>query len=750
MLVFALLSALSCTPSTQKPLLALDQRLVEEPSEETLEVSEDDRAPKHGRAWRCDLDGDVRTGMPTPPGHPLVREASLRRGSVLHFAYGLKPGPQVFRGALTFRIRAVAFDGGEETLFETRVTDGEVGRGWFEGVADLARYGEGPVRLTFEVDGDAPVDPVHGVPVWAAPRIVAPRDTSDLRPNIALISLDTLRADHLSLYGYQRETSPAIDAWAKSSGVVFEQAVTQASWTLPAHASLFTGLDSLRHGANYGRAVSPQIELLAERLGAAGYLTYATTGGVVLHPRFGLSQGFDVYRYATESTKRDELERSVEQTCDWMREGLPEPFFLFLHTYEVHTPYRPREPFFSRFGGDPKDTKDIHVRVRALPNEPKRGLVLEKEFVLYRKNKPAGVMTDPEVVSRYYDAGVAYTDQQIGRVLATLQELGLDRRTVVVLTSDHGESLLDHGLADHGYLFDDNLLVPLVLALPDGRAKGNRVPQQVRLVDVPPTLLELAKLRVPEGMDGSSLLPLLDSNPSAPSRPAWSYGASSNYGISLRLDNRLKYIFQNAVWEPIRGAEQLYRLDQDPGEIADLSQTSPRDVERLRPQVAQRLHQRTTGIRVRLSNANDMTLRGELRGPLIKMYGVTSPDLDHDGVIWHGGGLVETMVPPGKAFTVMLEDVGSNGFLKITGRLSGDAEELVQGHSFTLSIDLAQLSGVGGMVFEAGSWRALAATDPPPGTGVAVWWGPRLGHGRTVAEEDQRLQDQLRALGYLE
>lgn len=300
--------------------------------------------------------------------------------------------------------------------------------------------------------------------IWIAARL--PR-----RPNIVLITIDTLRADHLGSYGYARADTPVLDALARD-GVRFSEVIAQAPLTLPSHASIFTGLTPPRHGVrnNPDSVVPASIPTLAERFHAAGYATAAFVSGFPLHKRFGLARGFDVYddRFprGDGSSAAPFTERRADQTVAAVRAWFSSrnrdvPFFLWVHLFDPHRPYDPPEPFRSRFADAP------------------------------------------------YDGEIAFVDAQIGELRHTLSNGGAD--TIVVVASDHGEGLNEHGEPTHGlFVYDSTIRVPLIVAAA-GLAAGRVVATPVRLVDVPPTLLELAALAPLPQIDGRSLAPALGS-----------------------------------------------------------------------------------------------------------------------------------------------------------------------------------------------------------------------------------------------
>jgi arylsulfatase A-like enzyme len=317
---------------------------------------------------------------------------------------------------------------------------------------------------------------------------------------IVLIVLDTLRADGLSAYGNPRATSPAIDALAARSAV-FETAVSHAPWTLPS----FIGLLSSRYPS---RAVFSKGSLqtsLMERLREAGWSTAAFTEGGYVSRHFGIDRGFEVFQEEEGKTRLVLGERTtqgsggIERTFDaaiaWLRQPRSQPFFLLVHSYEIHFPYRRRD-----FAAD-------------LPSGRLGPTYEEKTRLLIRKGAiPVG--DDERAYARaLYDGGVRTADVHVGRLLTALEETGLAEDTVVVLTSDHGEDLGGRdarALGEHGHqVYDELLHVPLIVFHPRADWPARRIATQVRLVDVMPTLLEFAGLRAPPGLAGSSLVPVL-------------------------------------------------------------------------------------------------------------------------------------------------------------------------------------------------------------------------------------------------
>ena len=491
------------------------------------------------------------------PGVAVDRDAQIADGAMLRFGYGKNPR---ITTAVRFRATLAAGDGPPTTIFEASVPADD--QAWHDAAVDLSAWAGQSARLSLHTETAERVDPRHGFAYWAHPELVAPTIGSP-PTNVLLISIDTLRSDRMSLYGHSRPTSPRIDAWARARGAVFDTAVATSPWTLPSHISMLTGLDAVGHGVNHGRPMPQALYSLAERFRAAGYQTVAFTGGGYVHPEYGLAQGFDRFRAFTFTVGDDgELASGTAKASRWLETHADQPFFMLFHTYEVHLPYRPRQPWFGRFSEhDPA----LEVVYKTDRHRSEDGFLSHRRGSVRRADEALSTDIIPDAYASLpgdlYDAGIAYMDEHVGRLLARLDGLGLSQRTIVVLTSDHGEMLGEHGTYGHLYLYDENLLVPLVIADPARRGAGQRLKPQVRTVDIAPTILELAGQPAFPGVDGVSLVPLLEGG-RLPPMTAWSYAAASNHGLSVRRQGRFKYQFKNGVWPmPTVPRETLYALD---------------------------------------------------------------------------------------------------------------------------------------------------------------------------------------------
>jgi len=391
----------------------------------------------------------------------------------------------------------------------------------------------------------------------------APAPTAD-RPNLILVSLDTLRADHLSAYGDDRDTSPSFDRFARQS-TLFENALSQAPKTSPSHMTLMTGLYPEAHRVEnrfagrveWSGQLSPDLPTLAEILKASGYRTLARTGGGNMQGDLGFDRGFDSYESPDLSAER--LFRSALAEVQALA-ARSEPFFVFLHTYEIHSPYLPPPAYRDRYA-DPAYGGAISSDPEVLREGSDGYSNLHRNFWMrVDRDSPA----DRRRLVDLYDASIRYVDDELGRFLAGVGRMGAADRTVVVILSDHGEEFGEHGEFEHDALWRELLHVPLLIHVPEELRSGwahRRIPESVGLVDVLPTLLELLSIPVPDHVQGRSLVALVETG--TPTRP-WNFAQYRHCGeTALRAGG----------WKLLRDAEgaHLYDVTVDPEERVDLA-----------------------------------------------------------------------------------------------------------------------------------------------------------------------------------
>lgn len=396
------------------------------------------------------------------------------------------------------------------------------------------------------------------------------------RPSLLLITIDTVRTDHLSAYGYRRETSPRLSQLAHR-GVAFQDAISPIPQTGPAHAALLTGrcLSHLGQHAN-GQPLDPRPTTLAEVLSSAGYETAGFVSGFPLVGRIsGLARGFSHFDDQMPDPRGSvpAVQRRGSKTTDaalaWLDRRTTEgatPFFLWVHYYEPHGDYAPGGEYETLFVGGPSG---LLLDVTWLPRYQRRGSSLDAA----------------EYVARY-DGELRYVDDQIGRLLDGLGKRGVLDTTLVVATGDHGENLVEHGCYfDHGNeVYIEAVSVPFILAGPRVPQKRARVEGVAPLVDVMPTVLELLEVPVPPGLEGLSLVAALASKRTAPPRECVSEARLIPAGaltpisdVTPKLSVRDKRFA--LLWRIAAGTVELYDRRDDPREERDLFAPVPQDTE---------------------------------------------------------------------------------------------------------------------------------------------------------------------------
>jgi len=402
-------------------------------------------------------------------------------------------------------------------------------------------------------------------------------------PNLLLVSIDTCRADHLSAYGYARETSPQLDELA-AAGVLFEAAYCQVPDTTPSHASLLTSTFPDRHGSANGLPLGTELPTLAEVLRERGFATAAfVSGATMTAAHSGLERGFEVYddRMTAVGSNGAEHpnERPARQTTAralrWLdRRDAARPFFLFVHYFDPHALYAPPAPYDTLFA----------------PSAGPRTLLSPEDVPSYARLE--GLQDLESYVARY-DGEIRYVDDQLRRLLEHLREQGVLEDTVIAVTADHGEDLGEHELwFSHGWrLYDPSLHVPLVIAAPGRLPAGLRVPDPVQSVDLLPTLLELLGVAVPASAQGASLLDLVRAPGSDPGRAllARTTKTRTYLRLSRREDLRDFRALRAGGWKYVEsedGQERaLFDLRSDAGETRDVLGEHGRDAARLEGQL---------------------------------------------------------------------------------------------------------------------------------------------------------------------
>ncbi len=378
--------------------------------------------------------------------------------------------------------------------------------------------------------------------------------------NVLLISLDTLRADHLGLYGHVRATSPRLDGFA-GTAIVFDRAVAPAANTPPSQASMMTSVDPGRHGFTGNDDRLPdRFPTLAERLQQGGWKTGGFVDGGYLSASFGFDRGFEVY-----DDRAGGFAAILPKARRWLEGVGDAPFFLFLHTYDIHAPYAPPLPYRDMF-------HEVPFRGSFEPTAHNMHRAFERDLTLTEAERRHAVLR--------YDEGIRYVDDLLGDFLDELERRGVLDQTLVIVTSDHGEEFGEHGSYLHWQLFYEPILrVPLILRPPGGVSGGRRVGDLAELLDVAPTILDAVGESIPEAMQGRSLLGEKSGADGLPVALAWPPNPAT-MSIRSLIHGRYQLRFH------AKGSPRLELYD------LEAEAASRTDVAALRPRVAEAYHER--------------------------------------------------------------------------------------------------------------------------------------------------------------
>jgi arylsulfatase A-like enzyme len=675
-----------------------------------------------GRPQR--LNDVVRRTLPAAPPSKLVFQVDVPKGARLQVACGI-PADHHDEPAVEFVVKARR-RGREEAVWSLLVDplNRPEHRRWVEADIDLSRVSGRGVELVLETRGYE-TGTVRNA-YWGAPAL-----TADAReaPLVVVYLVDTLRADHTTPYGYARPTTPELARFA-ADAVVFEQAISHASWTKPAVASLFTSLLPGRH-----RAVQLRDQLdgghvtLAEMLAAKGYATGAAIANSVIYSHgTNFEQGFDVYAglhgEGDRPSKLVEAAGVVDAGLRFLdaRRGLPT--FLYVHTMDPHVPYAPPAPFDRMFEPHPAPGHPA-VDPRTDYREPK----------------------DRERMVAQYDGDIAYGDREFGRFLQELKTRGLYDRALIVFTADHGEEFLEHGQFLHGKsVFDELIHVPLIVKFPSSRDAGQRVKQQVQLVDVLPTVLQSQDLPVPEPphIAGRPLQRVVAGGAAEP--PAVSEISHRGFVAHGMRTSRDKYVRR---FNP-DDDELYFDLVRDPGEKVNRVAEAGRRVQHLKAGVEAAMVPNPFRHHLRAAGRGEFALRLRTGGWFegVEPDGLAAGDYAVEG---NGRKLALRLrprpgAPRGVAFSIRPQ--GAPVWLEGTrdGRPLRGADVLIAQEgvpALALPLQLPEI--------ETEKERAENIFAPPPAdrAGLHVWL--TLVPGRQLMEAfDEAARQRLCALGYLD
>lgn len=555
-----------------------------------------------------------RTALECPVPGKLAMDAKISQSTLLRFGYGLAPRGKEKRVPVVFRI---FLNNGrkEHMIFESQLT--EYGK-WKETEIDLASQSMKEISLTksmlvfeTEVPSSENSDAYSGLRAfWADPILMDSSFPTPNKPNVILVSIDTLRADHLHCYGYHREDiSSFLDSWA-GKGILFEQAISQCPWTTPSHASIFTGLYPSSHGVNQnyfllGRALrnqqinvtyqglDPAIPTIASEFRENNYITQAFCGGGTVSGDIGFAHSHSSY------VEMDFAKKNTRIIKKWINRQKDIPFYLFLHTFRVHAPYTDLCYAKEVLTSEQIDTlKDFFKNSdNIIIGEPK----MLKKMGVYRK----------QVTETLYDSAIHEVDKKLKEIVVYLKKMGLLDSTIIIITSDHGEEFGEHDpkriYDSHGKtLYDEIIRVPLILYIPQSEYAGKKIGSQVRLIDIFPTLCDLTGIPYQKSnIQGKSLVPLIEGKENR-TRDAFSEAIVTGPEKKSLRRPKSKYIYTFKLKSNTLPRDQIsdhpryqefYLLNVDPEEKKNLASANPKICIEMRKIINKTLSQKPASVR---------------------------------------------------------------------------------------------------------------------------------------------------------
>ena len=528
------------------------------------------------------LGEDSRPCLTAPTPSEVRFRVKLPPRPLLTFAIGIKR-KKIDEGVAGGKARFVVKAGVESpssVVFQREIHTARSDQ-WIDQSVDLRPFAGKEIWLSFEggkAGADATGDAIGalGFAALFADPILHDRARYREGRGVIVVSIDTLRRDHVSVYGYGRRTTPTLEALA-NEGVVFEDAVTTAPWTLPAHASLLTSLYPSSHGAvDLHRGVPDDVSSLPRLLQQNGFFTQAVVTHLYLSKQYGFGHGFDGHWYRYDARAEPVTERAIS----FLRERGDRDFFLFLHYYDPHWHYDPPPPFDRTF-------------------DPDYAGVASGVWWEFKEETADSIdPRDLRHILALYDGEILYADRQLGRLFRVMKEVGIYDKTLVVVTSDHGEEFLEHGGWEHQKtLYEEVLRIPLLMKLPGSEGAGRRVSQQVSLVDVAPTILDDLGSPAAAGFQGRSLLGLIRGSEKSPAGPpgsvapgggVWAetqHTVDDSHKLAWRQGANGKKLIVTRGDDGLEASVELYDLAKDPRERDDLVSGEPSWVERALQQV---------------------------------------------------------------------------------------------------------------------------------------------------------------------
>ncbi len=714
--------------------------------------------------WRIALGEAHQPVLPAAAPYIIRQKVQLPQSPILRTGYGLVGEPDTGRDqGVRFSIRA-QYAGRVVELFSAEVRPGSApdSGNWPITTVDLSEAAGQEVQIELATETLGPgregSSDAGSFAVWVNPRLLAPAEAP--RPNIVLIVIDALRPDHLGCYGYDRQTSPFLDQMARE-GVLFLDATAQATWTLASVASLLSSSYRIVRGshpetmAQVGQGIEEEVSTfqpvamptsLQSELRKAGYATFACVGGGFLDASLGFDSGFDWYWSARSLTTLPEQLSIVREHLSLDPQA---PFLLFLHTYEVHNYFQGwghcLEEFSRGYAGPLIDRERLEEA--CIHGTPDR---LSPD--------------DRQYIRDLYDGEILHTDRHLRGFLEWLLARPWGKDTVVVVTSDHGEGLGDHGAMSHGSTpYQSVARVPLMMSRPNGRRAGHTVAQPVALTDLMPTLLEIAGVAAPRGIAGQSLLPLLEGGGYGGPRPIFSESRGADL---LAREGRWCYIARRG-----EGKEELYDIERDPDQTDDMATSQRARISHMRQVLGQLVMKAVRGCHLAALGPRPKELVIELacdgglsyltvptlqQGDLVRVTKPIATSASGRGSGTSPGCRVEIRLAAGaNPHVILFEPEDPRSTVLVSATLGGEPVEAARFHLGR------EQKPVGEMPIPVGraATPVLLCDEPPvperPDTwGIWVWlprtaaW-PRRADNAAAQAVPEELREQLDALGYL-
>ena len=683
-------------------------------------------AVQQGKPLR--LGDEVRVTLPASPPSRLRYVVDVPEGARLTFTCGIPPD-RYDRPGVEFVVHARRRGGEWRTLFAELVDPlrRSEHRRWLPFEVDLSEFAGRGSELAFETRGFERDDDARRA-FWGAPALTVAAAEA---PLVIVYLVDTLRADHTGVYGYARDTTPRLDAFARDA-VVFEQAVAHASWTKPSVASLMTSLLPAQHEAVQLRdPLDERHVTLSEMLRAKGYATGAAiANAVIFMPGSRFEQGFDVFTglhgprgHASKDVEAAVVVDAALRFID-ARRGLPT--FLYVHTMDPHVPYTPPAPFDRKYEPHPA------------PGHP--GIDPRTDY-----KEPL----DRERLIAQYDGDIAYGDREFGRFLDQLRARGLYDEALIVFLSDHGEEFLDHGGWLHGRsVFDELVRIPLLVKFPGRRFAGRRVSEQAQEVDLLPTVLLSQGLPVPEppAIAGRPLQPMIEGR-SGGERPAVSEISHRGFVAHGLRTSRDKYVQRFSPQQD----ELYFDLAQDPKEQRDRQGEARERVRALKAQLEGGMAPNLFHHVLRFAGDSRYEVELQTRGWIddVSAKGLAAGETQQ--LLDQGRRLVLKVAPrPGQPREVTLRLRPRGAPIRLTGTRDGrplaprDVFVSAAGtHPAALPVALPDIEGEQGDTAE----DIFRAPKPTAGPGLWLWLRAVPGRQRMTFGHDAR--EHLKGLGYI-